>query len=352
MLKIANIIGARPQFIKATVISREIKRHNNLKEIIIHTGQHFDRNMSDVFFEELGIPKPHYDLDINSLSHGAMTGQMLDRIEDVLLKERPDFVLVYGDANTTLAGALAAKKLHIKVAHIEAGLRSFNMDMPEEVNRVLTDRISDILFCPTESAVNNLRNEGFQNFKCRIIKSGDVMQEAAYLYSRFAQKPDFNIPKNFVLATIHRAENTDNTVRLKTIFKALSRISKEIDIILPLHPRTKQMLKMNDVKIDFDLKEPLGYLEMIYLLKKCNLVITDSGGLQKEAFFFKKPCVTLRDQTEWMELVEQGVNLLAGSNPEDIYNRFKELQHRDFDYKLDLYGNKEASKIIVEEVLR
>ena len=219
-MKIITILGARPQFIKAGTISREIAKYDNIEEIIVHTGQHFDANMSDIFFDEMKIPKPHYNLDINGLGHGAMTGQMLEKIEEVLLKENPDWVMVYGDTNSTLAGALASSKLHIKVAHIEAGLRSFNMNMPEEVNRILTDRISNILFCPTNSAIDNLKNEGYNNLDIKVVKNGDVMQDGAIFYSDLAVKPKVELKKEFILATIHRAENTDNKERLDSIFEA------------------------------------------------------------------------------------------------------------------------------------
>jgi UDP-GlcNAc3NAcA epimerase len=281
-----------------------------------------------------------------------MTGQMLEKIEAILLKENPDWVLVYGDTNSTIAGALAAKKLHIKVAHIEAGLRSFNMQMPEEINRILTDRISDILFCPTDKAVENLRNEGFNHFNCKIVKSGDVMFDAALTYSNLAKRPDLQIPPKFVLSTIHRAENTNNIKRLKSITNALNKIAKEIAIILPLHPRTKKILVSNNIRLDFEVIEPIGYLEMLYLLKHCSLVMTDSGGLQKEAFFFDKPCITLRDETEWVELVTYGFNIAVGAEKEKIYQGYKKMINRQLDFRVNLYGNGEASKIIIKELLK
>ncbi|MDA3813124.1 MAG: UDP-N-acetylglucosamine 2-epimerase (non-hydrolyzing), partial [Candidatus Cloacimonetes bacterium] len=313
-MKLITIIGARPQFIKAAAVSREIAKHGDIEEIIIHTGQHFDANMSEIFFDQMQIPKPDYNLEINSLSHGAMTGRMIEKIEEVLLKEKPDWVLVYGDTNSTIAGSLAAKKLHIKVAHVEAGLRSFNRNMPEEINRILTDKISDLLLCPTDTAVQNLQNEGIgKNSLAQIVKCGDVMQDAAIFYSKKAQKPKMDLPKKFILATIHRAENTDDPKRLTSIFNALNKISHEIPIILPLHPRTKIKSKNLKFKIEnLQLVDPVGYLEMIYLLKNCSLVMTDSGGLQKEAFFFEKPCITLRDETEWIVLIENGFNTVVG----------------------------------------
>lgn len=355
-MKIITVIGARPQFIKAAVVSRAIAEKSNIQEIIIHTGQHFDENMSDIFFEEMSIPKPHYNLNINGLSHGAMTGQMLEGIEKILLVEKPDWVLVYGDTNSTLAGALAAKKLHIKVAHVEAGLRSFNMDMPEEINRILTDRISDILFCPTDTAINNLKKEGFDNINCQIIKNGDVMQDAAIFYTEKAKKPTTSIPENFILCTLHRAENTDDSTKLLNIFKALEIISLKTPVVLPLHPRTKAKLKaldyaFHDSKICFI--DPVGYLEMVYLLKNCLLVMTDSGGLQKEAYFFKKYCLTLRDETEWVELVKNGFNLLAGSSMEEILKKYKILSGKNNNnFGIRLYGNGDAGKIVVDKLLQ
>lgn len=353
-MKIVTVIGARPQFIKAAVVSHEIAQYPQLEEIIIHTGQHFDSNMSDIFFDQMKIPKPAYNLNINSLSHGAMTGQMIERIEEILLKEKPEMVLVYGDTNSTLAGALAAKKIKIKIAHIEAGLRSFNMHMPEEINRILTDRISDILFCPTDNSIENLAKEGFENFSIKIVKSGDVMQDAAIHFSKFELKPTIDIPKEFALATIHRAENTDGIDNLSSIFNALNKIAANQPIIIPLHPRTSQILKKsNSIQLDKNIQiiEPLGYLQMLYLLKRCSTVLTDSGGLQKEAFFFKKPCITLREETEWVELVENGVNIITGTNSEKILNAFHFFNQQVVNYDIDLYGNGLASKRIVKEMI-
>lgn len=354
-MKVVTIIGARPQFIKAAVVSRIFMRSQDIEEIIVHTGQHFDVNMSDVFFEEMCIPKPHYNLNINGLGHGAMTGQMLEGIEKILQEEKPDWVLVYGDTNSTIAGALAAKKLHIKVAHIEAGLRSFNMAMPEEINRILTDRISDILFCPTDKAIENLKSEGYGNSGCRMVKNGDVMQDAALFYSDRARKPQYAIPSKFVLCTVHRAENTDDSVRLKKIFCALEAISKKCTVVLPLHPRTKG--KLLAINYDFTASnicfiDPVGYLEMVWLLKNCELVMTDSGGLQKEAYFFKKYCVTMRDETEWIELVERGFNVLAGSEPVEIMNSVNTMISKNKEgFENRLYGNGDASVKILNTLL-
>jgi UDP-GlcNAc3NAcA epimerase len=352
MKKILTIVGARPQFIKAGAVSREIQQSDNLKEIIVHTGQHYDNNMSDIFFEEMHIPKPDYYLGIGGKSHGAMTGEMIMKLEEIMLKEKPDVVLVYGDTNSTLAGAIAASKLHIPIAHVEAGLRSFNMKMPEEINRILTDRISKWLFCPTDKAVENLKEEGFDRFDCEVIKSGDVMQDAALFYKKYAKKPkNLDIKNEFILSTVHRAENTDNITRLKNIFEALDEISKEIQVILPLHPRTKKILELNNINFEnIKIIEPVGYLEMIWLLDNSKMVITDSGGLQKEAFFFKKPCITLRDETEWVELIENNFNVLVGSDKNKIIETFKNHKFNN-NFSLNLYGNGKASKNIIKELL-
>ncbi|MAM30001.1 MAG: UDP-N-acetylglucosamine 2-epimerase (non-hydrolyzing) [Flavobacteriaceae bacterium] len=355
-MKLVTIIGARPQFIKAAAVSNSIKNHNTeaknniIQEVIVHTGQHFDLNMSNVFFDEMKIPKPDYLLNINSLSHGAMTGRMLEEIETVLKKEKPDWVLVYGDTNSTLAGALAASKLHIKVAHVEAGLRSFNMKMPEEINRILTDRISSLLFCPTETAVNNLEKEGYNKWNNRIVKSGDVMLDAALFFAEHSKKPQFKIPENFILCTIHRAENTDDLSRLTSIIAALNIIAEEQTIILPLHPRTKKILINNSISIssNITLIPPVGYLEMVYLLNNCSLVMTDSGGLQKEAFFFSKFCLTMRDETEWVELVENEANHLVGANKDLIISTYRRTKDFKGNFDKPLYGKGDASNRIIE----
>jgi len=352
MIKLVTIVGARPQFIKAAALSREIAKNDNITEIIVHTGQHFDANMSDIFFNEMNIPKPDYNLNINGLNHGAMTGQMLEKIEEVLITEKPDWVLIYGDTNSTIAGALAAKKLHIKIAHVEAGLRSFNMQMPEEINRILTDRISDILFCPTYTAVKNLLNEGYDNIDCKIAKSGDIMQDAAMFYSQKEQKPHINLPNNFILATIHRAENTDNPKRLSSILEALNEIAITTPIILPLHPRTANIIDKSDFEINnLTIIKPVGYLEMVYMLNRCDMVMTDSGGLQKEAFFFKKPCVTLRDETEWIELIENNFNQIVGANKSKIINTYKNHKFNN-DFNIDLYGNGKAAENIIKQLIK
>jgi UDP-GlcNAc3NAcA epimerase len=357
MIKILTILGARPQFIKAGSVSREVKRVKeegiSIEEIIVHTGQHYDTNMSDIFFEQMQIPKPNYFLGIGGKSHGAMTGQMIEKIEEVALKEKPDWIMVYGDTNSTLAGAIVASKLHIKLAHIEAGLRSFNMKMPEEVNRILTDRVSNILFCPTDTAIQNLKNEGYENLDCKIVKSGDVMQDGAIFYKSLAVKPSVEIKQDFILCTIHRAENTDNESRLKSIFEALGEIGKDKQVILPLHPRTKKILENLKLNIrNLTVIDPVGYLEMVWLIDNCDFVMTDSGGLQKEAYFFEKQCITLRDETEWVELVECGANTLVGANKEKILDAYKNnIEFNKENSRLDLYGGGKASQNIINELL-
>ena len=356
-MKIVTILGARPQFIKAGSVSREIVKHKEIEEVLVHTGQHYDANMSDIFFDEMKIPKPNYFLGIGGKSHGAMTGQMIEKIEEVCIKEKPDWVLVYGDTNSTLAGAIVSSKLHIKLAHIEAGLRSFNMKMPEEVNRILTDRVSNILFCPTDTAVKNLKKEGFPflmtNGEQRIANVGDVMQDGAIFYKHLSVKPSIDFKDNFILCTIHRAENTDDEVRLKSIFDALNEIAIEKQIILPLHPRTKKIIdNLNLMTENLTIIDPVGYLEMVWLIDHCSLVMTDSGGLQKEAYFFKKQCITLRDDTEWVELIDIGVNTLVGADKTKILKAYKNNNTFKLeDNKIDLYGGGHASENIVSKLI-
>ncbi|MGB1103968.1 MAG: non-hydrolyzing UDP-N-acetylglucosamine 2-epimerase [Crocinitomicaceae bacterium] len=352
MIKVLTVIGARPQFVKAGALSRAFQESGSIEEVIVHTGQHFDANMSDVFFEEMSIPKPAYNLDINSLGHGAMTGRMLEGIEELLLKEKPDLLLVYGDTNSTLAGALAARKLHIKVAHVEAGLRSFNMEMPEEVNRILTDRISDYLFCPTQTAIDNLLNEGYENIDCDIVLSGDVMQDAAYFYaerSKEKSKIVDSIPfSDYILTTLHRAENTNDPQKLADIVETLNDVHRNIKpVVLPLHPRTKQKLDAFNLNLDVHKIDPVGYFDMIELIQNSALVMTDSGGLQKEAFFFKKNCVTMREQTEWVELIEAVVNVIVGSDPIKIKNGVQDMLSKNSNFEADLYGQGKACQNIV-----
>ncbi len=353
--KILTVLGARPQFIKAAAVSRAFKRIG-IREIIVHTGQHFDEKMSDVFFREMEIPQPTHRLEIHSLSHGAMTGRMIEGIERIILQENPSAVMVFGDTNSTLAGALAAVKLHIPVIHVEAGLRSFNMKMPEEINRIVTDRISSLLFCPTETAIQNLMNEGYSHFSSKIVRSGDVMYDTALYYVQKAKTStsilkDLNLSgKTFVLATIHRQENTDNPERLAGIVNGLNLIHAEIPVIVPLHPRTRKMLQSHTIVPKFQCIDPVGYFDMLVLLDACRAVLTDSGGLQKEAFFFKKPCITLREETEWVELVEGGYNILAGWQSDRIAAAFHKGVQSSPDFEKDLYGKGDAALRIADEI--
>lgn len=354
MKNIITIVGARPQFVKAATLSRQFTILG-INEKIIHTGQHYDANMSDVFFQEMEIPKPAYQLDIHGVSHGAMTGRMLEGIEKILMDEKPEGVLVYGDTNSTLAGALASSKLNIPVIHVEAGLRSFNMAMPEEINRILTDRISKVLFCPTDTAVKNLQNEGYANFPIEIVKNGDVMQDAAIFYAAMADEKSTVLQHigeaPFVLATIHRQENTDDADKLYNIVLGLNDINKKVRVIVPLHPRTRNILNNLNLNVDFQIINPVGYFDMIALLKNSELVITDSGGVQKEAFFFGKHCITLREQTEWVELVENDYNRLVGSDKSALKQAFNYFEFKQSDFSLDLYGQGKAAEIAVKRIL-
>ncbi len=316
-MKIVTVVGARPQFIKAAPVSRALRQDHH--EVLVHTGQHYDANMSDVFFDELHIPRPEYHLGIGSGNHGAQTGAILQKVEDVLIEEKPEALLVYGDTNSTLAGALAAAKLHIPVIHIEAGLRSFNRRMPEEINRVLTDHLASRLFCPTDTAVNNLLTEGINQ---GVYQIGDVMYDAFLYNSRLAGENSTILtrlgvePQGYILCTIHRAENTDDPKRLTQILAALGEIT--YPIILPLHPRTRKIIAELDLskflRPGVKLIDPVGYLDMITLESKALKLLTDSGGVQKEAYFAKVPCITMRDETEWVETVQVGWNYLTGAD--------------------------------------
>ena len=358
-MKIITILGARPQFIKASVVSAAIAAAKQLKEIVVHTGQHFDANMSDVFFAELGMNKPEYQLNIHGGGHGEMTGRMLTEIECVLMAEKPDAVLVYGDTNSTLAGALVAVKLHIPVAHVEAGLRSFNMAMPEEINRILTDRISRWLFTPTEVAASHLKCEGVD--AASIIPVGDVMYDVALYHGARVDQGGRVIkqlgltPGNYVLATIHRAENTDNAERLSSIVKALSKLSQDVQVVWPLHPRTRGVLAamgiLDSLARHVHLIDPVGYLDMVQLEKYACLIATDSGGVQKEAFFYRVPCVTLRDETEWVELVEAGWNRLAPPSSTSDLHSILTSAIGSLGVEIEPYGRGNAAQRIVEKLL-
>jgi UDP-GlcNAc3NAcA epimerase len=357
MRTIATIVGARPQFIKAAVLSRQLRALADWREVLIHTGQHYDDNMSQIFFDELGIAQPDVNLGIGSGGHGAQTGRMLEALEQVLEDGKPDVVLIYGDTNSTLAGALAAAKLHIPVAHVEAGLRSFNRRMPEEINRVVADCVADLLFAPTETAVTNLQNEGVAGERIHLV--GDVMYDAALHYGPIAEAGADVLerigvePHRYVLATIHRAENTDHRDRLTAIFSALAEISEEVTVVTPLHPRTLQKLVESglDAQLPSSFRriEPVGYLDMLALQRHASLIVTDSGGVQKEAHFHRVGCVTLRDETEWMELVELGCNqLVPPTSAEAVATAIRRAIGASHDWAVDqeLFGGGKASQQI------
>ncbi len=377
-MKIVTIIGARPQIIKAAALSRAIKNKysSKIREVIVHTGQHYDANMSQVFFDELQIPAPNYNLNVGSGSHGQQTAAMITGIEEILLKEQPNGIVLYGDTNSTLAGALAAIKIHVPIIHIEAGLRSYSKAMPEEVNRIMCDHVSTFLFSPTATGINNLLREGFKMnnnppFNAnnpRIYHCGDVMYDNSIYFSEVAESKTNILSKiqlqqnNFVLATIHRNNNTDEPIRLNAIFKALNDISVKynLDIVLPLHPRTAKLLEvnlyadlLNEIKSNskFKITEPVSFLEMVALEKNCKLVMTDSGGVQKEAFYFEKPCIILRPETEWVELVECGTAIIADANEDKIKNAFEVMISKN-DLKFPkLYGDGHAAEFICGQII-
>ncbi|MCE5279259.1 MAG: UDP-N-acetylglucosamine 2-epimerase (non-hydrolyzing) [Planctomycetaceae bacterium] len=355
--KILTVVGARPQFVKAAAVSRAIAAHNAehggavLQERIVHTGQHYDDNMSKVFFDELQIPQPAMNLGVGSGSHGAQTAVMLDRLEQVILSEKPDWVLIYGDTNSTLAAALAAVKIHVPIAHVEAGLRSFNRRMPEEINRVVADHLSSALFCPTDAAVSHLAAEGIVK---GVHKTGDVMYDSVLFNAELGRKSDILArlglePKSFYLATVHRAENTDDPARLNGILRAFAQLDKPV--IFPVHPRTRQKLAGEQLACGVRLIDPVPYLDMLMLEAAARMIMTDSGGVQKEAFWFDVPCVTLRDETEWSELVEARCNVLAGASEEAILKAVASFESRGAelpqDRPADLYGDGRSSGRIV-----
>ena len=363
-INIITITGARPQFIKAASVSRAVKKFNDasgkvsLAEKIMHTGQHYDDNMSRIFFEQLEIPEPVWNLNVGSATHGRQTGEMLEKIETILLKEKPDYCIVYGDTNSTLAGALAATKLHIPVAHVEAGLRSFNKKMPEEINRLLTDHISRLLFCPTDVAVNNLKAEGI---KTGVHNTGDVMYDSIIYYSQKTRNIAAELfrkyriqSKSFYLATVHRAENTDDKNRLSQIVQAFNEIAQPAcPLVLPLHPRTVKYIHNYKLRLSENVKilEPLSYLEMLALEENAKAILTDSGGIQKEAFCLGVPCITLRDETEWLETVQTGCNTLTGSDTQKIIQAVKSLKKINPSDIQKFYGDGKASEKIVEIIV-
>jgi len=381
MIKILTVIGARPQFIKAAALSRAIRNKfsDKIKEVIVHTGQHYDNNMSRIFFEEMEIPKENYNLQAGSSSHGKQTATMLSGIEELLMKEKPDCVVLYGDTNSTLAAAVAAAKIHIPIVHIEAGLRSFNKSMPEEINRIVCDHCSTLLFAPTKTGLDNLIREGFKQQSPIHVKPtadnphiyhcGDVMYDNAIYFSGVAEKKtdilkQYDLsPDHYILATIHRDNNTDNPERFASIFLALNKISVEnkLKIVLPLHPRTSKALQSNLRKEVYDamrsnpnfvLMPPASFLEMVTLEKNCMLVCTDSGGVQKEAFFFKKPCIILRPETEWVELAESGTAILTDVDEQKIMNAFVQFRNKKNLSFPPIFGDGHASEFICQEIVK
>jgi len=375
-MRIVTIVGARPQFIKAAAVNRAIQEFNQrrkqVQEILVHTGQHYDYLMDKVFFEELKLPKPDYHLGVGSGPHAKQTGMMMERIEAILKKEKPMVVMVYGDTNSTLAGALAAAKLNIPVAHVEAGLRSYNRTMPEEINRLLTDHLSTLLFCPTAHAAQNLLREGIKDGKGRVVKKvGDVMYDSILFYSKVAEKKstilkDLNLysstpnselkTQNYYLATLHRAENTDNPKRLKFILSAMNKIGRNIPIILPLHPRTKKIMGVHCLFSEFEnikFIEPVSYLDMLKLEKNAKAILTDSGGVQKEAYWFSIPCFTLRDETEWVEIVKSRWNVLVGTGVKRIVREVSHMEERKRYLKgEEIFGDGKASQNIVQILIK
>lgn len=374
MIKILSIIGARPQIIKAAALSRAIKNcfADRVEEKILHTGQHYDNNMSQVFFDELGIPKPDYNLQVGSGSHGAQTAKMIVGIERVLQEEHFDAVVVYGDTNSTLAGAVAAAKLHVPVVHIEAGLRSFNMTMPEEQNRIVCDQLSSLLFVPTQTGYENLKNEGLVNSKAtfangkkrEVYNSGDIMLDNSLYFAELADKKASVLednklePNNFVLATIHRDNNTDNPERLTNIFEALMEISEKEKVVLPLHPRTSKLLEKNLKPSVYNklqsssilILPPVSFLEMTRLEKNAKIIITDSGGVQKEAYYFNKPCVIMRPETEWVEIVEQGAGIVADASSDAIIKAYNVLTNKRIEFP-QIFGDGKAAEFILGKMV-
>ncbi|HMG81720.1 MAG TPA: UDP-N-acetylglucosamine 2-epimerase (non-hydrolyzing) [Ferruginibacter sp.] len=358
-MKIVHLVGNRPQFIKLAILENAFKKYPQVKQVIVHTGQHFDTNMSDIFFDELAIPAPSYHLQINKMTHGAMLGHMLIEIEIILLKEKPDWVVVFGDTNTTLAGAIAAKKLHIKLAHIESGVRTFNEEMPEESNRYLSDRLADINFCCTADNAEQLKKEGYgsDSIRSAIINSGDIMLDATIFYKdKISKRPildELGIKnEKFVLATIHRAENTENITYLKHIISALNKINTDTKVILLIHPNTKNILLKENITASFTIVDALGYLDTQALLNAATYVITDSGGLSREAFFYNKPTVIIMQRPFWPEIIANGNCLLAQPSIEDILHQFSTIKQQIKQAKTSLFGTGNAAAIIAEAIVK
>ena len=378
MIKIVTIIGARPQIIKAAALSRAIKNHfsDKITEVIVHTGQHYDKNMSQIFIDELEIPEPNYNLNVGSTSHGEQTAHMITGIEKILFETKPNYIVLYGDTNSTLAGAIASSKIHVPIVHIEAGLRSFNKTMPEEINRIMCDHSSTLLFSPTATGLNNLISEGFKpNNQAPysadnpgVFHCGDIMYDNSLYFKTISQEKStitekYNLEKgNFILSTIHRNNNTDDPVRLNAIFSSINKIAnnKKITIVIPLHPRTSKLLDSNlnstlltSIKSNSYIKliEPVSFLDMIALESNCKLIISDSGGVQKEAYFFEKPSIILRSETEWIEIVKQDAAIIADANEEkiiDSYNKLTSTKHQPFPL---LFGDGKAAEFICETML-
>ncbi len=354
-MKILTVVGARPQFIKAAVVCRALAAHTSIEEKLIHTGQHYDKNMSDLFFSQMQIPQPYVNLQVNQTHPGKMVGKIIEGVEEQILIEKPNALIVYGDTNSTLGAALAAVKQNTPLIHIEAGLRSFNLFMPEELNRIITDRISHLLCCPSQLAMDNLREEGYDGFTSEYHLSGDVMFDAFLFYKDQAlfenSSYDELMQNEFALCTIHRAENTDDAIILKDIVSGINSVANEINVICPLHPRTVKRINELGLKINFTIIEPVGYFEMIRLLDKCKLVLTDSGGLQKEAYFNKKMCVCLREETEWRELADDGFLIVSGTKPNSIVDNFHNAINANLKFDKAYYGNGKAGEFIVNEII-
>lgn len=374
MIKIITIIGARPQIIKASAISRAIKENykDDIDEVIVHTGQHYDKNMSEVFFTELSIPRPKYNLGVGSSKHGEQTAKMIEGIENILETEKPNAIILYGDTNSTLSGAIAASKIHVPIVHIEAGLRSFDKYMPEEINRIMCDHSSTLLFSPTKAGYNNLIREGFSKEinekpsinKPNIYHCGDIMYDNTLHFSNFINVRETNLSKygkDFILCTIHRNTNTDDKIRLSAIFNAINEISKTEKIIIPLHPRTKKMMPLTlgesfskeiENNANIEIIDPVSFLDMIYLEKNSKLILTDSGGVQKEAYYLEKPCVILRKQTEWIEIVECGNAVLADADYNTILNSVENYIINPPKSYPKLFGDGNAAKFICQEIIK
>ncbi len=375
-MKLVTIIGARPQIIKAAALSRAIRNHysDTIQEIIVHTGQHYDDDMSQVFFDELQIPHPDHNLHVGSASHGVQTARMTEGIESLLIKEQPDYIVLYGDTNSTLAGAVAAAKIHVPIVHIEAGLRSFNKSMPEEINRIVCDHCSTLLFTPTKAGLENLKREGFPMDNegpytidnPKVYHCGDIMYDNSLHFAGIAEEKTDIIQrlelkgKPFVLATIHRDSNTDYPERLSAIFRSIIKLSEECQVVLPLHPRTAKLIKTNldeDMQKqifscpDIKLIPPVSFLEMIALERHARLVMTDSGGVQKEAYFFKKPCIILRPETEWVEIVETGNAILADADECRIMKAWEHFKGNPPTVFPEIFGDGHAAEFMLEKII-